>query len=303
MPVRQLISIRDLSAQDVTEIFDLAVDVKSSPEKYRNSLSRSTIGLLLDGPSTRTRTSFLAGVHQMGGVALQLDTGDLHLGSGESAADTGKTLAQYLDGIVARLETHADLVELSRACAIPVVNGRTDLLHPCQALADFFTLRERGGELAGKKVAYVGDGGSICHSLIYGAIKSGMHISVATPESRQPKGIIVKSANREASSAGLSVEIHSDPSEAVRGACAVVTAGWERGASEDVRKALAPFRVDGALMEQAEPDALFLHPLPAARGQEVAADVIDGAQSVVFEQAHNRLHVQKAILCALVAGG
>ena len=205
--------------------------------------------------------------------------------------------------MVARTQTHAELVELSRNADVPVINGLTDLLHPCQALADYFTLAEKKGDLAGRKIAYVGAGGTMCHSLIYGAVKAGMHIAVATPPGSEPKSIIVKSANREASAAGITVVLTQDPAAAIQGSDAVYTDRWSAPGHpvDDARaELLAPFQVSARLMAMAKPDALFMHCLPAERGREVTAEVLDGPQSVVFEQAQNRLHVQKAILCMLL---
>ena len=242
-------------------------------------------------------------MHQLGGQALTLSASDLEATGGVSAVDTAKALSQYVDGIVARTQTHAELVELSRNADVPVINGLTDLLHPCQALADYFTLAEKKGDLAGKKIAYVGAGGNMCHSLIYGAVKAGMHIAVATPPGSEPKSIIVKSANREASAAGVTVVLTQDPAAAIQGSDAVYTDRWSAPGHpvDDARaELLAPFQVSAQSMAMAKPDAFFMHCLPAERGREVTAEVIDGPQSVVFEQAQNRLHVQKAILTMLL---
>lgn len=303
MAPRHLTSLRDLTAQDVTEVFKLSASLKASPEKYRTSLAGRTLALVFQTPSTGTRVSFEVGMNQLGGHALTLSASDLAATGGVSAVDTAKALSQYVDGIVGRTQTHADLVELTRHSEVPVINGLTDLLHPCQALADYFTLTERKGDLHGKKLAYVGSGGAMCHSLIYGAIKAGMHIAVATPAGSEPKSIIVKSANREASSAGVTVVLTQDPAAAVQGADAVYTDRWSAPGEplDDARQqVLAAFQVNARLMSMAKPDAFFMHCLPAERGREVSAEVLDGPQAVVFEQAKNRLHVQKALLCMLL---
>jgi ornithine carbamoyltransferase len=303
MEPKHLTSIRDLTAADVAEVFKLSAAVKSAPEKYRGALAGKSLALIFQIPSTGTRVSFQVGMHQLGGQALSLSESDLEATGGVAVPDTAKALSQYVDGIVARTRTHAELVELSRNAGVPVINGRTDLLHPCQALADYFTLAEKKGDLAGRKIAYVGAGGNMCHSLIYGAVKAGMHIAVATPAGSEPKSIIVKSANREASAAGVTVVLTQDPAAAIQGSDAVYTDRWGSPGQplDDARaQILAPFQVNPELMAMAKPDAFFMHCLPAERGREVAAEVIDSAQSVVFEQARNRLHVQKAILCMLL---
>jgi len=303
MAPKHLTSIRDLTAQDVAEVFKLSALIKSSPEKYRETLSGKSLALIFQTPSTGTRVSFQVGMHQLGGQALTLSASDLEGTGGVTAVDTAKALSQYVDGMVARTQTHAELVELSRNADVTVINGLTDLLHPCQALADYFTLAEKKGDLAGRKIAYVGAGGTMCHSLIYGAVKVGMHIAVATPPGSEPKSIIVKSAKREASAAGVSVVLTQDPAAAIQGSDAVYTDRWSTpgGPVDEARlELLAPFQVSAQLMAMAKPDAFFMHCLPAERGREVTAEVLDGPRSVVFEQAKNRLHVQKAILCMLL---
>ena len=305
MEPKHLISIRDLTPEDVAEVFRLTADFKKAPEKYRHSLAGKTLALLFQKPSTGTRVSFQVGMNQLGGMALVLSDGDVQLTGGVSGSDTAKALSQYVDGIVARTNTHAELVELSRHATVSVINGLTDLLHPCQAMADYFTLAERVGDLKGRKIAYVGNGDRMCHSLIYGAMKVGMHIAVATPPGLEPKPIIVKSAKREAGAAGVTVVLTQDPAAAVQGSDAVYTDRWmAAGPVADPaahEAALAPYQVNAQLMSMAKPDALFMHCLPAERDREVASDVIDGPQSVVYEQAKNRLHVQKAIMCLLLA--
>jgi ornithine carbamoyltransferase len=306
MEPKHLISLRDLTAQDVAEIFRISTDMKASPEKYRTVLAGKTLALLFQKPSTRTRVSFQVGMFQLGGIAFQLSFQDLQLGRGESLADTARVLSGYVNGIVARTHSHADVVELSKYATVPVINGLTDLLHPCQALADYFTLTEMKGNLAGKKITYVGDGNNMCHSLLYGATKVGMDIAVATPSEYEPKSIIVKSATREAKSAGVTVVLTQDPVAAVQGSDAVYTDTWVsmgQEAEEQVRLgAFGGYQVDADLMSKAKNGAVFMHCLPAHRGQEVTDDVIDGPQSAVWRQAENRLHVQKALLYMLLGG-
>ena len=300
MKVRHLTSIRDLSSADVTEVFRLAADMKRSPDRYRGALAGKTLAMIFQKPSTRTRVSFEVGIYQLGGIGLHLSGNDLQLGRGETIADTARVLSRYVDAIMARTHAHQDIVELARDATVPVINGLSDLLHPCQALADYFTLLEHKQTLRGRKIAYVGDGNNMCHSLLYGANKVGMHIAVATPQGYEPKSIIMKSVQREAQQVGVQVTLTEDPGVAVEGADAVYTDVWAsmgQEAEAEVRKGIfRPYQVNASLMARAKPDAVFMHCLPAHRGEEVSAEVIDGPQSIVFDQAENRLHVQKAIL-------
>ena len=304
MKVRHLTSIRDLSSADVTEVFRLAADMKRSPDRYRGALAGKTLAMIFQKPSTRTRVSFEVGIFQLGGIGLHLSGNDLQLGRGETIADTARVLSRYVDAIMARTHAHQDIVELARDATVPVINGLSDLLHPCQALADYFTLLEHKQTLRGRKIAYVGDGNNMCHSLLYGANKVGMHIAVATPQGYEPKSIIMKSVQREAQQVGVQVTLTEDPGVAVEAADAVYTDVWAsmgQEAEAEVRKGIfRPYQVNASLMARAKPDAVFMHCLPAHRGEEVSAEVIDGPQSIVFDQAENRLHVQKGILYFLL---
>jgi ornithine carbamoyltransferase len=304
MNVRHLTSIRDLSHADVAEVFRLAVDMKRSPDRYHGALAGKTLAMIFQKPSTRTRVSFEVGIYQLGGIGLFLSERDLQLGRGETIADTARVLSRLVDAIMARTHAHQDIVELARDATVPVINGLSDLLHPCQALADYFTLMEKKQTLRGRKIAYVGDGNNMCHSLLYGANKVGMDIAVATPRDYAPKAIIVKSAQRESQQAGTKLILTEDPGEAVAGADAVYTDVWasmgQESEAEKRKGIFRPYQVNAALMARAKPDSVFMHCLPAHRGEEVSADVIDGPQSIVFDQAENRLHVQKAILHLLM---
>jgi ornithine carbamoyltransferase len=288
----------------VTELMRLSAEMKRSADSYREALRGRTLGMIFEKPSTRTRVSFEVGIYQLGGIGLYLSGSDLQLGRGETLADTAKVLSRYVDGIMARFGAHADVVELARHATVPVINGLSDLLHPCQALGDYFTLMEKKQDLKGRKIAYVGDGNNMCHSLLYGANKFGMDIAVASPDSLEPKAIIVKSANREAKQSGSNIVVTREPGAAVEGADAVYTDSWvsmgEEARAEQKKTALEPYQVDAALMAKAKPDAVFMHCLPAHRGEEVTPEVLDGPQSIVFDQAENRLHVQKAILYLLM---
>jgi ornithine carbamoyltransferase len=260
--------------------------------------------MIFQKPSTRTRVSFEVGIYQLGGIGLFLSERDLQLGRGETIADTARVLSRLVDAIMARTHAHQDIVELARDATVPVINGLSDLLHPCQALADYFTLMEKKQTLRGRKIAYVGDGNNMCHSLLYGANKVGMDIAVAPPRDYAPKAIIVKSAQRESQQAGTKMILTEDPGEAVAGADAVYTDVWasmgQESEAEKRKGIFRPYQVNAALMARAKPDSVFMHCLPAHRGEEVSADVIDGPQSIVFDQAENRLHVQKAILHLLM---
>jgi ornithine carbamoyltransferase len=305
MQTRHLVSIRDLSTADVVEIFRLATEMKVSPESHQDALKGKTLGMVFERPSTRTRVSFEVGIYQLGGLGLHLSGADLHM-IGEAASDTAKVLSRYVDAIVARVQSHADVADMARSATVPVINGLSDLLNPCQALADYFTLTERKGDLKGRKVAYVGDGNPICNSLLYGANKVGVDIAVATPEGYEPKSIIVKSAQREAKQSGTQIAVVRDPSLAAADADAVYTDRWTpvgQEAESDKRKAVfQPYQVHIELMAQAKPDAVFMHCLPAKREEEVTSEVLDGPQSIALEQAENRLYVQKAILLLLMKG-
>jgi ornithine carbamoyltransferase len=306
MKVRHLTSIRDLTGKDVAELFQLAADMKGSPDRYRTTLSGKTLAMIFQKASTRTRVSFEVGIYQLGGIGLYLSGSDLQLGRGETVADTARVLSRYVDAIMARVHAHQDIVELARDASVPVINGLSDLLHPCQALGDYFTLLEKKQTLKGRKIAYVGDGNNTCHSLLYGANKVGMDIAVATPPGYEPKSIILKSVQREAQQMGVGVTITQDPAEAVDGADVVYTDVWAsmglEAEAEKRKGVFPPYQVNVSLMSRAKPDAVFMHCLPARREEEVTSEVLDGPQSIVFDQAENRLHVQKAVLHLLMKG-
>jgi len=306
MKQKHLLSLKDYSRSDIEEILDLARKVKSRPGDYRKALEGKTLGMIFQKPSTRTRVSFEAGMFQLGGHALFLGADAIQLNRGETVPDTARILSRFVDGIMARVFAHQDILDLARHATVPVINGLSDLLHPCQALADYLTLLERRDSFDGLKIAYVGDGNNVCHELMFGAVKLGMAMSVASPAGYEPNQLIVKSAARDAQKARTPVpEVTSDPREAVKGADVVYTDVWtSMGQEAEAQKRVNAFQgfiVDQALMSAAKPDALFMHCLPAHRGEEVAADVIDGPQSVVFDEAENRLHTQKALLILLMA--
>ncbi|MCB1035141.1 MAG: ornithine carbamoyltransferase [Acidobacteria bacterium] len=306
MTVRHLLSIHDLSKGEVQELFDLAAKIKADPQDYRAVLAGKTLGMIFQKSSTRTRVSFEVGTFQLGGHALFLSSRDIQLGRGETISDTAQVLSRYLDGIMARTFSHQDVVDLAAYGSIPVINGLTDDLHPCQALTDYFTLQEIFGNLEGRKIAYVGDGNNMAHSLLFGAPKVGMDIAVATARGYEVSSYYLDLARADAEAAGTRIVTTHDPAAAVAGASAVYTDVWASMGQEEEQakrvKAFAGFTVDEELMARARKDAVFLHCLPAHRGEEVSAGVADGPQSRIFDEAENRLHVQKAILVSLMGG-
>lgn len=307
MKGKDLVSVHDLSPEEVWQIIKTAEVMKLRQKAgiQERPLAGKTLAMIFHKPSTRTRVSFEVGIWQLGGMALYLGASDLQLRRGETVADTARTLSRYVDGIMIRTFAHADVIELARHASVPVINGLTDLLHPCQALTDLFTIYEKRGRLAGLRLVYVGDGNNVAHSLMYAGAKVGMHVVVATPEGHEPDAGVVAGAQQGAALTGGSVEVAHRPAEAVRGADAIYTDVWasmgQEGEEARRREAFRPFQVDQALVEAAgRPDLLFMHCLPAHRGDEVTDEVVDGPRSVVFDQAENRLHVQKAIMALVM---
>lgn len=305
--MRHFLSIHDYTAAEVESIFALTADLKREPQRFAAALAGKSLAMIFEKSSTRTRVSFEVGMTQLGGHALFLSSRDIQLGRGEPISDTAQVLSRYVDAIMARTFAHQTVLDLARFGSVPVVNGLTDDLHPCQGMADYFTLREVFGDLRGRKIAYVGDGNNVAHSLMFGGPKVGMDVAVATPPGFEPKPHYVELARQDAAAAGTSLVLTHDPREAVSGASAVYTDVWasmgQEGEAEARRQAFTGWTVDAALMALAKPEAVFLHCLPAHRGEEVGAEVIDGPQSRVFDEAENRLHVQKAILLWLLNEG
>jgi ornithine carbamoyltransferase len=301
---KDLISIHDLSADEVEALFQLAANVKARPDRYRNALAGQTLAMIFEKSSTRTRVSFEVGMYQLGGLATFLSSRDIQIGRGEPISDTAKVLSRYVSGIMARTFAHATVTDLAQHATVPVINGLTDLLHPCQALTDYFTVRERFGHTRGLTLAYVGDGNNMAHSLMLGGAKVGMNVRVATPEGYRPRPEVVALAQADHAAAGTSLEVVTAPADAVNGAHVVYTdvfASMGQEAEAAVRlKAFAGYQVSPDLMRLADTDAVFMHCLPCHRGEEVHADVVDGKWSVVFDEAENRLHVQKAIMLMLM---
>jgi ornithine carbamoyltransferase len=299
-PVRHFLAIPDLSPSELAALFDLAADMKSG--KYREKpLAGKTLGMIFAKSSTRTRVSFEVGAYQLGGHALFLSSRDIQLGRGEPIRDTARVLSRYLDGIMIRTFDHADVEELARFGSIPVINGLTDLLHPCQVLADLLTVRESLGGWDGKVVAWVGDGNNMANSWINAAGTLGFELRLACPKGYEPNAEIL-GRNR----AGTTIVLTDDPREAVRGAHVVNTDVWASMGQEEEQeiraRAFTGYIVDQSLMRLADPGAIFLHCLPAHRGEEVSEEVLEGPQSRVWEEAENRLHVQKALMAILMGG-
>ncbi|HET7436166.1 MAG TPA: ornithine carbamoyltransferase [Thermoanaerobaculia bacterium] len=301
---KDFIEIHDYTADEVREIFELAADIKKNPKKYADTLRGQTLAMIFEKSSTRTRVSFEAGMFQLGGHAMFLSSRDIQIGRGEPIYDTAKVLSRYVDGIMARTFAHKTITDLAEYASVPVINGLSDLSHPCQAMTDYFTAWEKFGDLKGRKLAYVGDGNNMAHSLMFGAPKVGMHIAVATPAGYAPDPGVVAQAQADAQAAGTQMIITTSIEEAVAGADVVETDVWaSMGQEEEADKRKRDFAgwiVDEKLMARADSKAIFMHCLPAHRGEEVDAAVIDGPASVIYDEAENRLHIQKAIMVALM---
>ncbi|MBN1272068.1 MAG: ornithine carbamoyltransferase [Candidatus Aminicenantes bacterium] len=298
------LSVHDISPYDFTHTMDLSIQIKKNPKHYRTALRNKILAMIFQKPSLRTRMTFEVGMLQLGGSAVYLGPSDIQMGKRETPYDIGKNLERWVDGIMIRTFEHQNVIDLAESTKIPVINALTDLLHPCQALADFLTLKEKKGDLSGLTLAWLGDGNNVCHSLLYTAAKTGTKMRIATPQGYEPKSNIVKQAEEDGKESGSEFVFTNDPSEAAKGADAVYTDTWasmgQENEREERKKIFAPFQVNENLMAQASPGAFFMHCLPAHRGEEVTDAVIDSPASLVYEQAENRLHVQKAILVLLL---
>ena len=305
MKHKDFIEVHDYSADEVLELFRLAADIKKNPGNYRKALEGQTLAMIFEKSSTRTRVSFEVGMFQLGGHALFLSARDIQLGRGEPITDTARVLSRYVDGIMARTFAHKTITDLAEHASVPVINGLSDLSHPCQSMTDYFTAWEKfGGALKGRKIAYVGDGNNMAHSLLVAAPKVGMDIVVATPADYAPSAEVVAQAQEAAKTHGTKVTITTSLEDAVRDADIVETDVWasmgQEAEAEKRNRDFAGWMVDQRLMSSAKKDAIFLHCLPAHRGEEVSAEVIDGPASVIYDEAENRLHVQKAIMVTLM---
>jgi len=301
---KDFLSIRDLSVYEFGRMLDQADEVKKRPDKYRKALKNKILAMIFQKPSLRTRMTFEAGMLRLGGEAIYLAPSDIQMGSREGAYDIGKNLERWVDGIMIRTFGHQIAVDLAASTRIPVINALTDLSHPCQALADFQTLREHKGALSVLKLAYVGDGNNVCHSLMLAAARGGTKMAVATPPGYEPKAQVVQWAREDGRDTGFTLTLTNSAEEAVTGADAVYTDVWASMGQESEKEArariFAPYQVNAKLMAHANTGALFMHCLPAHRGDEVTDEVIDAPYSVVYDEAENRLHAQKAVLIALM---
>jgi ornithine carbamoyltransferase len=301
---KDLLTGMEWSPAQVRELLYLAADVKAHPDRYRGALAGRFLALMFEKPSLRTRVTFEVGISSLGGASVFLDHTESKLGQRESIPDVAKNLERWVQGIVARTFTQESIDALAENASIPVINALSDRYHPCQALSDFFTLEERFGGLRGLKLAYVGDGNNVCHSLLSIGARAGAHVRVATPAGYNPDPAVVSEAKRTARETRGKIEVCDSPEEAVAGAQAIYTDVWtSMGQEEELaarEAAFAGYQVNAALFAQAAPNAVFMHCLPAHRGSEVSKEVIDSPSSIVFDQAENRLHMQKAILLTLL---
>ncbi|MEK7450038.1 MAG: ornithine carbamoyltransferase [Planctomycetota bacterium] len=303
---RCLLSLNDLSSDEVLLLLEGARVWKQ--QFYAGNkppvLKGKTLGMIFQKPSTRTRVSFEVAMHQLGGQALYLGANDLQLKRGETIADTARVLSRYVDALIARVYAHQDVVDLAQYATIPVINALSDYSHPCQGLADLFTILEKKGTFKDIKITYLGDGNNVVHSLMFGIAKVGGYLCVATPKGYEPNAQVVALANAEAQKTKARIEIVTDPIKAVREADVIYTDVWTsmgQEAEHDQRiQIFKPYQINAQLTAQAKSDALIMHCLPAHRGEEITDEVIDGPNSIVWEQAENRLHLQKALLVQLM---
>ena len=297
---KNLLTLAELTPKEFLGLIDHSIKLKKELKKGGNKplLKNKTLTMIFQKPSTRTRVSFETGMYQLGGHAINLSSNDTQLSRGESVEDTAKTLSRYTDCIMARVYDHTLLDKLSEHATIPVINGLSDSFHPCQILADFMTIKEQKKTLKGLKIAWIGDGNNVCNSMIYGAALSGIQMSIATPKEFQPDKSVVKVSQNL-----TSIELTTDPLKAAKDADVVVTDTYSSIHNVDpkrMKKFLPKYQVNDKIMDVADKNAIFLHCLPAKREQEVTSSVIDGDQSLVWDEAENRLHTQKALLCALL---
>ncbi|GGF87889.1 ornithine carbamoyltransferase [Paenibacillus albidus] len=303
---RDLLELNDYTPEEITYLIELAIELKKKQKSGEvfQPLKGKTIGLIFEKSSTRTRVSFEVGMYQLGGHALFLSKNDIQLGRGETVGDTAQVMSRYLDGIMIRTFGHDKVEELAKYASVPVINGLSDLAHPCQVLADYQTVYEHKGKLQGLKLAYIGDGNNMAHSLLIGGAKLGVHVSIAGPEGYEPDAVVVAEAREIAKGTGANIVITRSPQEAVQDADVIYTDVWASMGFEEEQlareAAFKDYQVNEALVALAKSDYLFLHCLPAHREEEVSTGVIDGPNSVIFDQAENRLHAQKALMAALM---
>ncbi len=300
LKTKDLLTLAELTPKEFVELIDHSIKLKKEFKKGQNKpiLKNKTLTMIFQKPSTRTRVSFEIGMYQLGGHAVNLSSTDMQLSRGESVEDTAKTLSRYTDCIMARVYDHELIEKLSEHASVPVINGLSDSFHPCQILADFMTIKEKKKKLKGLKIAWVGDGNNVCNSMIYGAALCGINMSIATPKGFEPDKTVVKESKKS-----TNIELTTDPLIATKNADVVVTDTYSsihNNDSKRIKKFLPKYQVNSKLMKTAKKNAIFMHCLPAKRKQEVTSSVIDGPQSVVWDEAENRLHTQKALLAALI---
>ncbi len=304
MPSQDFLSIRDFSPEEIRHLLDLAAQIKARPGQYTESLKGKTLAMIFEKPSLRTRVSFDVGIHQLGGFSLYLSPAEINLGKRESIPDVARNLERMVQGIMIRTFAHAIVGEMAQYAHVPVINGLTDYSHPCQAMADYLTVLETKGRLEGVKLAFVGDGNNVAHSLMFGGARLGVTVAVVTPKGYEPADDAVRWAREEGRKTGAKLIVTNDPAEGVRDADVIYTDVWasmgQETEAEARKKVFVPYQVNQALFSKARPDAVFMHCLPAHRGEEVTGDVIDSPRSVVFQEAENRLHAQKAIMYSLM---
>ena len=298
------LSIRDFSPEEIRYLLDLAREMKSHPSAHTGALRGKTLALIFEKPSLRTRVSFDVGIQQLGGFSLYLSNAEINLGKRESLYDVAKNLERMVQGIMIRTYAHEIVEKMAEYASIPIINGLTDYSHPCQAMADYLTILELKGDVRNLKVAYVGDGNNVCHSLMFVGAQLGAHVWAATPPGYEPKPDAIHWAREQGSQTGGTFHLTHDPREAAADADVIYTDVWasmgQEAEAEERRKIFLPYQVNSALFGHAKFDALFMHCLPAHRGDEVTDEVIDSAHSVVYQEAENRLHAQKAILLELM---
>ncbi|HEX6502225.1 MAG TPA: ornithine carbamoyltransferase [Terriglobales bacterium] len=302
--MNDFLSIKDFSSQQIRRFLDLARRIKTIPEAFSASLRGKTLAMIFEKPSLRTRVTFDVGIHQLGGFSLYLSPAEINLGKRESVYDVAKNLERMVQGIMIRTFAHEIVEQMAEYASIPIINGLTDYSHPCQAMADYLTIEEVKGSAAGLKIAFIGDGNNVAHSVMFTGAQLGAHVWVATPPGFEPKADAIKWARGRARQTGATCTITNDPIAAATAADVIYTDVWASMGQEkeaDARKkTFLPFQVNATLFAKAKPDCIFLHCLPAHRGDEVTNEVIDSSRSVVFQEAENRLHVQKAIMLELM---
>ncbi|MBI3580201.1 MAG: ornithine carbamoyltransferase [Ignavibacteriales bacterium] len=301
---KDFLTIRDFSQKEILETFELATAMKARPAKFATALKAKTLAMIFEKPSLRTRTTFDIGIQQLGGFSLCLLPAEISLGKRESVYDVAKNLERMVQGIMIRTFAHQIVIDMAKHASIPVINGLTDYSHPCQAMADYFTVQEIKGKLKGLKLCFVGDGNNVSHSLMFAGAHLGVNVTIACPKGYEPNAVAYQQACEDAKKTGAKVEVTHDPVKGVKKADVVYTDAWasmgQESETEARKKIFQPYQVNEDLMSCANKDAIFMHCLPAHRGDEVTNEVIDAPFSVVFQEAENRLHVQKALMYQLM---